>query len=70
MTNVEMLDEMGKLGGVRLRMGAEDEEDESYDEAINKLSPQRVVEEYAAWVLGDAGWATDFIKMYLKLVNK
>lgn len=70
MTNVEMLKKMGRIAAVRLRMGVVDGCDESLDDKINNLHPQTVVEKYAGWHLDDEGWATDFIEMYLKLINK
>lgn len=67
MTNVEILKKYRQLGAVRERLGATDEFDDSVDEDINKLSPSKVVEAYAGWHLGDAGWAREIITLYEKL---
>jgi hypothetical protein len=64
MTNVEMLGDLGWIDDVRQRMGAESEGDDSYDEAINKLSPKECCMKVAGWHLGDESWATMFINLY------
>lgn len=59
-TNVEKLKKIGILGAVRQRMGADDENDDVYDEDINKLGNSELVEKYCGWELGDGSWWTDF----------
>lgn len=56
MTNVEKLKELRILHDIRLRMGADDENDTSVDGAINRLSNSQLVEKWAGWHLGTESW--------------
>jgi hypothetical protein len=56
MTNVEKLQQLGILGDVRERLGAENENDESQDAKINKMTPHQIVKEWCAWKIGDGWW--------------
>lgn len=56
MTNVEKLIQLGIIGDVRQRLGAEDENDTSSDDRINKMDNSKLVEQWAGWHLGDGSW--------------
>lgn len=56
MTNIEKLQQIGILKEVRLRMGAEDENDTSFDDVINLMDNSKLVEQWCAWKLGDGSW--------------
>jgi hypothetical protein len=56
MTNIEKLKKSGILKEVRLRMGAEDENDTSCDDVINLMDNSKLVEQWCAWKLGDGSW--------------
>lgn len=62
MTNVEKLKKLGILNDLRERLGGGD-----CDEELNAMSPQRLMEEWAGWQLGDPYWATFIIETYEKL---
>lgn len=64
MTNVEKLNELGILGDVRQNMGANNENDTSFDEQINTLNNKQLISRYCAWHLGDGSWWLDFISLY------
>jgi hypothetical protein len=64
MTNVEKLTELGIIGDVRQRLGADDENDTSEDARINKLDNSRLVKEWAGWNLGDGSWWTSMKAYY------
>jgi len=66
MTNVEFLDinHCSELGDIRQRMNAEDENDTSFDDEINALTPQELAEKWAGWNLGSEEWATQIIDIY------
>jgi hypothetical protein len=73
MTNVEKLEEVGILGDVRQRLGANDESDSSKDHKINEMDNERLVKEWCGWHLGDGSWWTS-MKSYFdqleELTNK
>jgi hypothetical protein len=54
------LNEIGYLGELRQRLGAEDENDTRFDNDILKLSPFERVRHIAGWNLGDSYWAITF----------
>lgn len=60
---IKKLKQLGILGAIRGRCGY-DENDESYDEKINKMSPKKLIGLYSGWVLGDEGWFNSFINKY------
>ncbi len=68
-TNVEFLEANDKssLGDVRQRLGAEDENDTSFDDKINEMSSQEIVEKWSGWNLGDEAWASQMIEMFTSL---
>ena len=59
MTQVEKLEHVGILSNVRQRLGAKDENDESLDEKINKLSNSKCIGLSMGWELGDDSWWHD-----------
>jgi hypothetical protein len=56
MKNTAKLDFEGILGAIRLRVGANDENDPSHDTRINEMSNYQLVHEWCAWEIGDGGW--------------
>jgi len=66
-TNVEILKQLGILGDVRKRLDAEDENDTSKDEQINKLTSEECVAKWSGWNLGDEAWATYIIHYFKEL---
>lgn len=66
-TNVEILTEMDKIGVIRKRLGAFDENDNSLDEDINELSAKKITENWTGWYLGNNSWATIIIDLYESL---
>ena len=56
MNNIEKLKELGILGAVRQRLGADNEEDETVDYRINKLDNSKLIELWSGWKLGDGYW--------------
>jgi len=52
------------LHAVRQRLGADNENDDSYDDQIKNMSPEDIVCEYSGWKLGDSEWGRDFIEIY------
>ena len=58
-TNVEKLTELGIIGDVRQRLGADDENDTSKDNRINEMDSSSLVNAWAGWYLGDGSlWTT------------
>ena len=51
-----ILEELGILGDIRERLGAEDSEDTSFDKKINSMTPDELMSEWSAWVLGSYEW--------------
>jgi hypothetical protein len=72
MKNVEKLKEIGILGEVRQRLGAEDENDSGEDDRIERLDNVSLVAKWAGWYLGDDEWAREIIRKYkdLELFNE
>ena len=58
MKNTEKLKELGILGDLRQRMGADNPEDESKDIIVNKMINNEIVKEWACWHLGNGTWWT------------
>jgi hypothetical protein len=67
MKKIDFLQELGILGDIRQRLGAEDEKDNSKDDKILKLTAQQLVAKHCGWHLGDETWAHDFISLYNKI---
>ena len=59
MTQVEKLNQIGILGKVRQRLGAENEADEKHDDKINELSNSKCIGLSIGWELGDDNWWHD-----------
>lgn len=66
-TNIELLDE-GDLGDIRQRLGANDEDDDSFDAAINGMTAEDLCATKSGWELGDELWAESYIYLYRRLV--
>ena len=64
MTNVEKLTQLGIIGDVRQRLGADDENDTISDGQINKMDNSKLVEQWAGWNLGDGSWWTTMKAYY------
>lgn len=64
MTNVEKLTQLGILGDVRQRFGADDENDKSKDTIINKQDNDSLIEAWTGWHLGDGSWWTTMKSYY------
>ena len=64
MTNVEKLTQLGIIGDVRQRYGAEQAADESKDEFINKQTNDDLMKAYCAWHLGYCSWWTEMKAYY------
>ena len=56
MTNVEKLTQLGIIGDVRQRLGADDENDTSSDTRINQMDNSQLIEQWTGWHLGDGSW--------------
>ena len=69
MTNVDKLKQIGIIGVVRQRLGAANQNDESFDESINQIDNDRIVREWAIWYLGTDGWWVRMKAVYDKLEN-
>ena len=67
MKNVDFLELSGDIGDIRERLGAENEDDESFDEQINAMSSKEICMAWSGWNLGDGSWAKEIINMYLEL---
>ena len=57
------------VGNIRMRILCDDEEDTSMDHVIENASPQRLVELWSAYTLGNESWARDIIEAYKALKN-
>jgi len=69
MTNIEALQQIGILGDIRQRMGANDENDAKQDEEINRLDPDDLIAKDAGWKLGNEEWWWDMFDKYNDLVE-
>jgi len=56
MTNVEKLTQLGIIGDVRQRFGADDENDKQMDKLINTRDNSQLVAAWTGWNLGDGSW--------------
>jgi len=63
----ERLEDIGILGEIRQRLGATNENDTSFDNDINKMTPDKLMYEWAGWKLGYGDWWTDMKKKYDRL---
>ena len=63
-----ILEELGILGDIRERLGAEDSEDTSFDKQINSMTPDELMSEWSAWVLGSYEWL-DMKRMYEVIIQ-
>lgn len=57
------------LLAVRLNLGAKDENDTTFDNEIEKMSPLEITRCYCAWHLGYYAWADDIIGIYEECKN-
>lgn len=55
-TNITKLKQLGILGEIRQRLGAENENDTSMDSRVNKLSNHDLTAAYCGWCLGSESW--------------
>lgn len=69
MTNIEKLKALGILGAVRQRQGANDQNDDTYDEDIEKMDNSKLIEQWCGWHLGSGSWWTDMKYKFDKLVD-
>lgn len=71
-TNIEKLDDLGILGDVRQRLGADDENDTQFDDRINGMPNKKLIALHCGWVLGDESWWNDFKYKFdeLKRIDK
>ena len=72
MTNVEALKKFcpKSLGGIRQRLGAEDEADDGCDDVINHMDAENCTRVLSGWLIGDESWASMFIHVYNTIRNK
>jgi len=65
MSNIQKLKKWGGiLGDIRQRLGAENENDASFDEKINEMDARSLVNAWSTWHLGYESWGEDIIDMY------
>ena len=57
------------LGPVRMRLGADESDDEGCDGRIAKMTPEGIVALYTGWTLGDEAWGRDIIAAYKSLLE-
>ena len=62
----ERLEDLGILGDIRLRLGADYEHDTSFDKDIDQMTADELMREWAQWKLG-YNWWTDMKKKYDRL---
>jgi hypothetical protein len=67
MTNIEKLKVLGILGSVRLKKGAIDHDDDTYDDSINEMDNSELIEKWCGWHLCDSSWWTVMKEMFDKL---
>jgi len=65
MENIEKLRRLGILG--KVRQGANDANDDTFDEDINEMDNSKLIEEYCGCVLGDGSWWLDMKYFFDKL---
>lgn len=69
MKNVEKLKQIGILGDIRQRLGADSAKDDTYDEEINLLDSHEILKQYSAWILGDKHWWSELKSVFDRLEN-
>jgi len=69
MTNVDILKLEGFIGDIRQRLGADDENDEKYDDKINDMSIPEVVGAVFGWELGNDCYGRDAANLTLTMKN-
>jgi len=62
-TNVQKLSSR-TLGAVRQRLGADNENDPSKDERINRMTADEITRAWSGWHLGDEGWWGEMKAVY------
>lgn len=67
MNNIEKLYQVGGLGEIRKRLGAETGFDTVCDLEINEMTNDELVAAYCAWRLGSGAWWEQFKNMFDKL---
>lgn len=55
------------LDAVRQNLGAEDENDSSRDERIERMEADDIVAYYTGWHLGDRNWGYKLVSMYKQI---
>jgi len=63
----ERLKDLGILGDIRQRLGAENENDTSFDNDIDKMTADELMHAWAGWKFGYGDWWTDMKKKYDRL---
>ena len=63
----ERLKDLGILGDIRQRLGADNENDTSFDKDIDQMTADELMYAWAAWKLGYGDWWTDMKKKYDRL---
>ena len=61
------INSLGILGDVRQRLGADDENDETFDEEIISMSNTDIIGAYCGWQLGDKSWWHHMKNLFDKL---
>lgn len=64
MEMINKLKKAGVLGDLRMRYGAFSKLDDSFDDEINALTTDEVMEMYCAWNLGDSSWWLVFKELH------
>jgi hypothetical protein len=64
MDNIEILSDLGYLGAVRQRQGADGADDISFDEKILKFTVMECCQAVSGWELGSGEWGRMFINMH------
>lgn len=67
MNNVKILEQLKILDNIREVLGAKSENDTSYDEIINKMTPKQITKAWSTWYLGSSYWAEKIINIYEEL---
>lgn len=63
----ERLKDLGILGDIRQRLGADNENDTSFDKDIDQMTADELMYAWAGWKLGYGAWWTDMKKKYDRL---
>ena len=64
LNNVEKLTQLGIIGDIRQHLGADDENDTSFDNMINKMNNSALVEAWTGWNLGGGYWCWSVMKAH------